>query len=167
MHFCFAIFIFFFVRTLLVNLLIKLLDSSCVLFFLVTIFVGWKIWNKSKLKAKTGSDSWKDGEAENDCCVWKSALRLWKTKTITPFSLYLARKNKTIFYQAEEVFSVFCIFLLKTAVKISVLWLLFHFCKFWAHLYPLLYHWWRHLVLMGVSVFQKCSGKRMSYSLIN
>lgn len=74
MQFLFAFFmIYFFVRNLLVYLLIKLLDSSCVLFFLVTIFVCRTIRNKSELKAKTGRDRL---ETENDCCVLKSALRL-------------------------------------------------------------------------------------------
>lgn len=113
MHFLFCYFynfIFFFARNLLVNLLIKPLDSSCVLFFLVTIFVGWMIWNKSELKVMTGSDDWKDGEAENDCCVWKSALRLWKKNNhISLFTL--PGKIKRFFLQSWTSFFV-CVLLI-------------------------------------------------------
>lgn len=85
--------IFFLVRNLLVYLLIKLLDSSCVLFFLVTIFVCWTIRNKSELKAKTGRDRWRRRTiAACGNLHWDS-----ERKTITPFSLYLARKNKMTF----------------------------------------------------------------------
>lgn len=77
--FCFVVvllFLLFFVRTLLVNLLIKLLDSSCVLFYFPRdkYLLVERCEMRAKLKAKTGSDE--DGEAENNCCVWKSALRL-------------------------------------------------------------------------------------------
>ncbi len=92
MQFLFCFFYdFCFCKDLLVYYLIKLLDSSCVLFFLVTIFVCRTIRNKSELKAKTGRDRL---ETENDLLRVEICTETERINNHTPFSLCHARKIK-------------------------------------------------------------------------